>query len=272
MRKVLYIFALLLLSRLGYSLPGDKLATNMTQALADPTSVTMLSLKGQGIKSLPADIEKLTNLELLDLSYNSFTIVPPCILKLKNLKILYLNNNALVSLPSDISALSSLAVLRLDYNPFASPATELKKVCAITTLSELNFSANHLNAFPAELLNLSRLTYLDLGYGTIKELPQDIDKLASLKRLVLTKNLMSDFPAAFFKLSNLKNIDISYNSFIRLQDDFVTLSLESMDVSYNKDLISIPVIKGLRYINVKKTKLDIEKLKWDLGEGSMIMM
>jgi hypothetical protein len=42
-------------------------------------------------------------------------------------------------------------------------------------------------------------------------------------------------------------------------------------VSYNKNLTTIPAIKDLRYANVKNTKVDIDKLKWALGEGCMIL-
>jgi leucine-rich repeat protein SHOC2 len=173
--------------------------------------------------------------------------------------------------PPQIFKLPKLKVLRLDANPFISPVAELKKLSAITTLSSLNFSANKVSDFPGELLKLTNLCELDLGYGTIKNLPADIDKLKSLKRLVLTKNLITSFPPAFFKLPNLENLDLSYNDFKTLQPEFTNLGLRALDVSFNRSLSTIPAIKDMRYINVKSTKTDIEKLKWSLGEGCMIM-
>ncbi len=249
----------------------DKLYNNLTQALASPASVTMLNLKGQNLKSLPAGIEKLVNLELLDLSYNGLTTIPAQLLHLPKLKILYLNNNALTTLPADLSTLKMLTVLRLDANPFTNPVGELKKVGAIPNLSTLNFSANKVSAFPEELLSLNNLSDLDLGYGTIKTLPDSINRLKNLKRLVLTKNLITAFPLAFFKLPKLANLDLSYCDFKTLQPEFVNLSLNALDLSYNKNLTTMPAIQGMRYVNVKNTKLNIEKLKWDLGEGSMIL-
>ena len=120
-------------------------------------------------------------------------------------------------------------------------------------------------------LGFFRLADLDLGYGSIKTLPDSINKLKNLKRLVLTKNLITSFPPSFFKLVKLVNLDLSYCDFKVLQPEFVNLELDVLDVSYNKNLTTIPPIKGIRYVNVKSTKVNIEKLKTDLGEGSLIM-
>jgi leucine-rich repeat protein SHOC2 len=247
-----------------------KTYTSIAQALASPASVTALNLKGQNLKTLP-DISKLVNLESLDLSYNAFTTIPAQLSKLPKLKILNLNNNAFTTLPANLSPLHNITTLRLDANPFAAPVAELKKLSVLTSLTTLNFSANKVSAFPDELLKMTGLTDLDLGYGTIKTLPADIDKLKNLKRLVLTKNLITAFPAAFFKLPRLANLDLSYCDFKALQPEFVNLPLDVLDVSYNKNLTTIPNIKGLRYINIKNTKIDVEKLKWIQNEGTIIL-
>lgn len=73
-------------------------------------------------------------------------------------------------------------------------------------------------------------------------------------------------------MASLNNLDLSYNNFTKLQDEFSQLSLDVLDISFNKNLTAIPAIQGLRYINIKSTHLDSEKLKTALGEGSMILM
>ena len=270
-KKSLFLFGLIMVIGIIQAQKKDKLYTSLAEALKTPTQVTMLSLKGQGLKTLPIDIEKLSNVEVLDLSYNTFATVPVQIFKLPKLKILYLNNNALASLP-DMSGLHSLTMLRLDANPFTNPLADLKKVSTISTLTTLNFSANKVSAFPDELLKLTNLVDLDLGFGAIKTLPTNIDKLQNLKRLVLIKNPITSFPSGFFNLPKLENLDLSYCDFKVLQPEFTKLHLNVIDVSYNKNLIEIPAIQGMRYANVKNTKVDIEKLKWTLGESCMIMM
>jgi leucine-rich repeat protein SHOC2 len=248
----------------------DKAYTNVEEAMREPAKVTVLNLKGQDLKTLPEGISKLVNLVQLDLSYNAFTTVPTQVFKVPKLKVLYLNNNAITSLP-DVSGLTGLTTLRLDANPLVNPVADLRKLSTLSNLTSLNFSANKVSAFPEELLKMVSLTELDLGYGSIKTLPAAIDRLKNLKRLVLTKNLITNFPPAFFKLPELENLDLSYCDFKTLQADFSNLQLKGLDVSYNKALSAIPPIKDMKYINIKSTKVDIEKLKWALGEGCMIM-
>jgi len=270
MTKLFAAIACILLFSGAQAQKKDKIYISIAEALKEPSKVTMLSLKGQGLKTIPADISKLINIELLDLSNNALATVPAQVLKLPKLKILYLNNNALITLP-DMSALKTLTVIRLDVNPFTNPAAELKKLSVLTELVTLNFSANKVNAFPDELCKLTNLSDLDLGYGMIKTIPASVDKLVNLKRLVLTKNLITSFPAAFFNLQKIENLDLSYCDFKALQPEFTMLHLNVLDVSYNKNLATIPAIQGLRYANVKSTKVDIEKLKWALGEGCIIL-
>lgn len=270
MQKVFSFLVLLFLFCQLQAQKKEKTYLTIEQALKDPTHVVILNLKGQGIRVLPDDIIKLVNLEQLDLSYNAFTSIPPQVFRLSKLKTLNLNNNAISELPN-MKALHNLTTLRLDVNPFTNPVAELKKVADIASLSSLNFSANKVTAFPEELLKMANLSELDLGYGNIKTLPANIDKLQNLKRLVLTKNLITTFPAAFFKLPKLENLDLSYNDFKVLQPEFANLHLNVLDISFNKSLTAIPPIKDIRYANVKNTKVDVEKLKWALGEGCMIM-
>ena len=249
----------------------SKICKTIEEALQNHSTVTTLELRGQGLKSLP-DLSSLVNLEKIDLTGNAFTTIPTQLYALPKLKTLTLSSNALTTLPADMSRFKALTQLRIDNNPFINPVAELKKVATIPNLVSLNFSANKVAVFPVELLKLSTLTELDLGFGSIKTLPADIDKLKNLKRLVLSKNAITNFPPAFFKLNNLENLDLSYNDFKAMQPEFEKLSLDVLDVSYNKNLNALPALKGMRYVNIKSTKLNAEKLKWSLGEGCTILM
>jgi Leucine-rich repeat (LRR) protein len=273
MKRILPFIALVIVSAFVYAhvQTKGKSCTSIQQALQSPAAVTALELKGQGLSNLP-DLSALVNVERVDLSYNSFTTIPPQLYKLPKLKVLLLNNNAITALPADIAGLKAITNLRLDANPFVNPTNELKKLAVLSTLVNLNFSANKVTAFPTELLNLTQLADLDLGYGSIKTLPADIDKLTNLKRLVLTKNVIVSFPPAFFTMPKLENLDLSYNNFTSLQPEFEKMNLDVLDVSYNKNLATLPAIKGMRYINVKSTKINMDKLKWSVGESCIVLM
>jgi len=51
---------------------------------------------------LPADMDKLIHLEVLDVSHNNLKDIPAGIGKLTRMKVLNLSNNLLASLPSDL--------------------------------------------------------------------------------------------------------------------------------------------------------------------------
>ena len=62
-------------------------------------SLTHLSLTGMGIKYLPAELEKLENLEYLNLSRNSLTEIAQWLQSLKKLQYLFANSNCIQTLP-----------------------------------------------------------------------------------------------------------------------------------------------------------------------------
>ncbi len=71
--------------------------------------------------ALPAEINRLTNLTVLDLSDNAFTGVPAEVGQLSKLRILDLSNNDLTGLPHEIGNLSALEILDIrgnDYSEF----------------------------------------------------------------------------------------------------------------------------------------------------------
>lgn len=271
MKTTTSLLLLVLISLHTFAESKGKTCKSIEDALQNHSTVTCLELRGQGLKTLP-DLTSLINLEKIDLTGNAFSAIPTQLYALPKLKVLLLSSNALSTLPTDMSGFKALVQLRIDNNPFLNPVAELKKVVSIPTLTSLNFSANKVTVFPIELLKLSNLTELDLGFGAIKTLPTDIDKLKNLKRLVLSKNAITNFPPTFFKLNKLENLDLSYNDFRILQPEFEKLSLDVLDVSYNKNLAALPTLKGMRYVNIKSTKLNAEKLKWSLGEGCTILM
>jgi Leucine-rich repeat (LRR) protein len=75
-----------------------------------------LNLSRKGLKSLPAEFGKLTNLTSLNLSNNQLTNLPAEIGKLTNLTSLYLLSNQLTNLPAEIGKLTNLTSLSLSYN------------------------------------------------------------------------------------------------------------------------------------------------------------
>ena len=156
-----------------------------------------LNLSLLGLKSLPAEIRELTNLNSLILGGNQLKALPEEIEKLTSLTWLNLCANHLEALPEQIGKLTSLQVIFL--------------------------SGNKLEALPVEIGKLTSLESLYLSGNQLKALPLEIGKLTSLKELYLNQNQLNSIPLEMFDLSENCKIYIQSNRFTeatirRLQD------------------------------------------------------
>lgn len=103
-----------------------------------------ISLSGNGLKSLPADLTPLAYLEKLAISKNALSALPESLGSLSSLRELDASHNLLVLLPDELSRLTKLSVL--------------------------NVSDNRISTLPFGISNLGRLRILDVR-GNPLELP-----------------------------------------------------------------------------------------------------
>lgn len=97
---------------------SNKGLTKLEHDLLDNGSVTTLDVSGNNLTgSLPGEIRKLTNLEVLNASDNNMTGVPAEIGQLRKLRTAKFANNNLSGLPNEIGNLSNLETLDLRGNP-----------------------------------------------------------------------------------------------------------------------------------------------------------
>lgn len=96
----------------------------------------------------PAEITKLSSLEVLNLSWNNIRFLPESLVSLKSLKFLDLSGNNLIKIPSIIGDLTSLV--------------------------ELDLSFNNLKFIPKEVGNLASLNYLNLIHNNMLNLPETV--------------------------------------------------------------------------------------------------
>ena len=128
----------------------------------------------EGIKILPPEIGKLTELRVLTVNDNDLTLLPKEIFNLKKLIILEIKNNNLVSLPPGIKKISRLLTLDLRHN-------EIKEL-------------------PEEIGKLKSLVKLHLWGNELKTLPSTIGSLTSLKELYLRGNRLTHLPVSITRL------------------------------------------------------------------------
>lgn len=128
--------------------------------------VIHLKLKRDKLTEVPIEIQKLKNLQVLDLSKNKIDSIPAWIGELKHLQILDFSSNEIDSIPPEIAKLQHL--------------------------KKLSFGDNYISEVPEELGQLSQLEDLDLWSNTLYNIPSSLDSLKNLKRLDMRVNNISD--------------------------------------------------------------------------------
>jgi hypothetical protein len=118
-------------------LAGAKEYTSVETALAEADKVYKLSLIG--IKTLPADIAKLPNLQVLILSGVQDADLKNILAQIANLPIqeLYLRESQLTVLPAEIAKLKNLRQLDLSFNKYTTLPAEIGQCSKLQTLNLL---------------------------------------------------------------------------------------------------------------------------------------
>lgn len=112
---------------------------DLDSALVNPDKVYKLSLEGKKLKSLPAEIASLKNLQILNLSDNRLKYLPAEMGELKRLQVLSIYHNKLRYLPDEFSDLKNLEILYVGRNRL----TRLEVwITSIRRLRRLDISLN----------------------------------------------------------------------------------------------------------------------------------
>lgn len=138
-----------------------------------------------GIKSIPADIGKLTALKAFICRNNNLMTVPSEIGNCTQLEKLDFNSNSINELPAEIGKLVNLTDIDLRYN--------------------------QLSALPPTFADLKNLKYLRLWCNMIASLDESITKMPSLEEIYMKDNRLKTLPMGILTMKSLKYIDIIGN-------------------------------------------------------------
>ncbi|XP_050671038.1 leucine-rich repeat-containing G-protein coupled receptor 5-like [Leptidea sinapis] len=191
-----------------------------------------LILANNNFVSFPKQIEKFTELEILDLSGNRLSQAPP----------------------SYLEDISSLKVLNLSNNNYDSWLYNDAKF----NFKKLDLSKNKINKIEDDAFaNVMKLSFLDLSENRLYDIqPGIFSQASSLNTLILSRNYFSKVPK--FESQSLRNlhlsncqimtleqdslaalnsllvIDLSMNQLERIPDSLASATLQELDFSYNE--------------------------------------
>ncbi len=203
------------LTRLRYLSVQQTGLTTVPAEIACCRRLTDLLLWGNSIRSLPASIKYLKELRRLELTCRSFAVgmdkymdsllisgqiqsehVPPVLLELPRLEALDLDNTKINQLPS-------------------SGTQQPSSVCV--NMIVLSLANNFLPSLPQHVLDMNRLTSLDISHNLLGELPDNIgDRLTQLEILQLNGNQITTCPASIGNLSQLNLLSMNGNKLVQL--------------------------------------------------------
>ncbi|XP_018496802.1 ras suppressor protein 1 [Galendromus occidentalis] len=155
--------------------------------------ITGLSLAHNNLKTVPASISNLYNLEYLNMYNNHLEELPSTISTLPKLKILILAMNRLSVLPRGFGGFAVLEVLDLSYNNL-NEASLPNNFWSMTTLRALYLSDNDFETIPSEVGNLTDIQILSFRENDVVSIPREIGSFGRLRELHLQGNRLTLIP------------------------------------------------------------------------------
>uniref|UniRef100_H0VEU7 Leucine-rich repeat-containing protein 40 n=1 Tax=Cavia porcellus TaxID=10141 RepID=H0VEU7_CAVPO len=252
------------------------------------SSILVLDLRDNKLKSVPDEIALLQSLERLDLSNNDISSLP-CSLGNLHLKFLALEGNPLRTIRREIINKGTQEVLKYlrskikDDGPRQSdcvpettamtlPSESRVNVHAIVTLKLLDFSDKQTALIPDEVFNAVKnnvITSVNFSKNQLHEIP---------KRIVELKEMVSDVNLSFNKLSfvSLELCMLQKLTFLDLRNNFLNslpeemkslVRLQSINLSFNRFkvlpevLYHIPTLSTILISNNQVGALDPQQMK-----------
>ncbi len=224
--------------------------------LEELSQLIWLNLDRNQLTDAPIEVSKLTCLTVLDLSQNQLTSVPKELCQLQNLTTLYLFQNQLTSVPKELCQLQNLTKLYLYQNQLTTVPKELGQ---LQNLTKLYLHRNQLTIVPKELGRLQNLRELDLSENQLTMVPKELGQLQELTVLYLDENQLTQVPKELGQLQKLTRLYLHQNQLTAVSKELGKLQkLSKLALSHNQ-LIQVPKELG-QLFNLKTLYLGRNQL------------
>uniref|UniRef100_A0A3Q2C9F9 Erbb2 interacting protein n=1 Tax=Cyprinodon variegatus TaxID=28743 RepID=A0A3Q2C9F9_CYPVA len=247
--------------------PISKLPEGFTQLL----SLTQLYLNDAFLEFLPANfgrlvlyvilcvnrsMQKLTQLERLDLGSNEFTEVPEVLEHLSGLKELWMDGNKLTFLPGMLGTLKQLAYLDVSKNNLEMVD---EKISGCENLQDLLLSNNALTQLPGSIGSFKKLTALKVDENQLMYLPDSIGGLACIDELDCSFNEIEALPSSIGQCVSIRTFAADHNFLSQLPPELGNWKSATVLFLHSNKLESLPEEMGdmqrLKVINLSNNKL-----------------
>nr|XP_033772798.1 leucine-rich repeat-containing protein 40 [Geotrypetes seraphini] len=220
------------------------------------TSLVVLELRDNKLKSLPEEVTLLQDLERLDLTNNDIGSLPSSLGMLSNLKFLALDGNPLRGIRRDIMNRGTQEFLKylrsriqvaedtaddVEHSTTAMtlPSESRVNMHNIMTLKALQYSEKQAISVPDEIFNAlgnSQITAVNFSKNQLMEVPK---RIVELKDTVCDVNLgfnkLTSISMELCMLQKLTYLDLRNNFLIVLPDELeAVIGLQTIILSFNR--------------------------------------
>ncbi|XP_017283033.1 erbin isoform X2 [Kryptolebias marmoratus] len=219
------------------------------------TKLQILELRENQLKMLP-NMQKLTQLERLDLGSNEFTEVPEVLEHLNGLKELWMDGNKLPFLPGMFGMLKQLVYLDVSKNNLEMVD---EKISGCENLQDLLLSNNALTQLPGSIGSLKKLTALKVDENQLMYLPDSIGGLTSIDELDCSFNEIEALPSSIGQCVSIRTFAADHNFLSQLPPELGNWKNATVLFLHSNKLESLPEEMGdmqkLKVINLSNNKL-----------------
>ncbi|KAJ3657814.1 hypothetical protein Zmor_009593 [Zophobas morio] len=220
--------------------------------------VESIILHHNQLTTLPRNLAKFANVQVLDISNNGLKVLPD-VFGNWNLTTLIAKNNCLTneSLPKCFSVCASLRELNLSGNRFEFFPEQLFD---FASLRYLYLGGNKIRSVPKQIWKLSCLQILSMGGNQLQEVPSTLGQLKQLHALVLCDNIIESLPSNIANLNNLKSLLLHKNKLRTLPPEIVALKNLS-ELSLRENPLVVRFVSNIRHHTPSLKELSARVIK-----------